>query len=268
MIGRLLLLFALCAAIILACMGLVTLAPSYKYCRAGHATEEKYKDSHYTDDLVPVSGGTFLDCESFFANRNGDAFTGLATLLLTFVTLGLGYLAWDQGNATRAQTRAYVFLDEVGMMDGPTPPWVLSITQALSGCPQLNTLIRNLGKTPAYNVKHFSEIIFTQVNPDGSLPKGTLVYPTEDEWEKYGPTAIGPNGFTTLSRNLQRVLTAGEVQAMSATHPAFALIGYGRIRYETFGRTQTTDYALGYAGPYPIPPGTKFTLMKDGTNAD
>ena len=200
-----------------------------------------------------------------YANQNGSAITAAATALLFFVTGLLGYLAWEQGHTARAQLRAYVFVEKPAIYDGPTWPNVTNPVQ--SGCPNGGITIRNLGSTPAFNVRHWAAVIASTINFDGRLPANTLTYP-DNVIRALSPTTIGPSASTILTRNLGRPLTPNEIQMLANPNPSFALVLYGRITYDdTFGVGHVTDYSLGWSGHYPVAQNTTLTFLAEGNRA-
>jgi len=127
--------------------GLLALSPSYNSCiqkNGQHATEQ-FTNSGQQIVERPVDNPTrarlFLYCGSYFANRNGAAFTGLFTIALSIATFLLGYLAWDQGRTNRAQLRAYV--SAVPMKAAFSSPETISVVLTVT----------NTGQTPAFDTQ-------------------------------------------------------------------------------------------------------------------
>jgi hypothetical protein len=147
-------LFATVAAAIslIVSFGCLALSANYNYC-VGH------NGQHYTgqydqkgapivepsiDNPSPVS--LFVYCGGIYSNENGGGITALSTVLLTVVTVLLGYLAVEQGSTTRVQLRAYIVIKAVGLgTDGPDKPMVW-------------VEVKNIGSTPALNVSSRSQV--------------------------------------------------------------------------------------------------------------
>ena len=245
----------------------VSSSDRFGYCvehKGNYPTTQNDKNKTPAVNIAPGLG-LYWNCAGSFANDNGVAITALATVLLTLATIALGYIAYEQYITTRRQLRAYIFVDTADFIDAPTPP--LAPNPSHSGCPASGLWIKNFGTTPAYKVRHFSRVIFTPVGPDGRLPPGTLTYPSSTEMGEIPATAIGPGSRTHVSRNLGRALNAAEIQILAGA--GYALVAYGRIAYvDTFGTARTTDYTIGYAGPYPVPLPNILSFLTEGNEAD
>jgi hypothetical protein len=151
------------AALILIPLGALHLSPNYNYCVAHngeHATGQTDQDGTPIIEPAidqPTAVNLLLFCGGLYASENADTMTALSTVLLTILTFGLAYLAYDQGRTTRAQLRAYVFLDKLSFeREG----------QALT----LTFTMLNSGETPAKNVLWRSAIRFGKEEPDFAEP--------------------------------------------------------------------------------------------------
>ncbi len=109
---------ALFVIVLTVSLAVLTLSPSYNECvrKNGQHSTEQYTANGQEIIEGPIENPTAfrlaLICGSFFANRNGEAFTGLFTIALTIATFLLGYLAWDQGQTSRTQLSAFVFVED------------------------------------------------------------------------------------------------------------------------------------------------------------
>ncbi len=119
-------------------------------------TTENYTSNGQLIVEGPIENPTFsrllLHCGSFFANRNGEAFTGIFTIALTFATFLLGVLAWDQGQTTRAQLRAYLWGRAIELNDFE-----------VGKVPYAKIVITNSGATAAKNVKTSGNVFFETI---------------------------------------------------------------------------------------------------------
>lgn len=138
----------LLVAVVAVWLGLVALSPSYNRCiqNNGQHSTEQYTSNGQEIVEGPIDNPTglrlFLVCGSYFANRNGEAFTGLFTIALTIATFLLGYMARLQYQTSHAQLRPYVFC---------TPKSVES--WALNAPLRIYTVLENTGETPAQEVE-------------------------------------------------------------------------------------------------------------------
>jgi hypothetical protein len=228
-----------------------------------------YQAEHYENRDQPIPSVPFLhgyaSCANRVARHDEGVITAIATALLTAITLGLVFLGVEQSRTTRAQLRAYVFIDSASLTDGPT--WPQAPVPAQNGCPNSAIWIKNHGTTPAFKVRHWQNVTVSPVNVDGTVPPPAIAI-DDKTVRDMSQTAIGPGAQTHLGRNLGRALTPFEIQALGAPNTSFAILVYGRILYEdAFGDEHVTDYCVGYAGVYPIPPGTILTFMSSGNRA-
>jgi hypothetical protein len=241
----------------LVAIGLLSLlAPWYgEICEKNEYTNTKECASHHIILVALWQIGEFL------RSANG-AITAVATVFLGFITWRLVILGIEQSRTSRAQLRAYVFLENAGIFDGPT--WPSAPQPVAAGCPCSMIAIKNFGVTPAFNVRHWANVKFVAVTPDGHLQGGVLDAPAV--LTGLGPSTIPPTGTTRLSRNLGRAITPYEMGLMAA--PAYAIIVYGKITYDdTFGEPHETNYCAGYSGAWPPAPGTNLVYLSEGNGA-
>src|ERR1051326_6252145 len=139
---------AICILTLLLALGGAMRSPSYEDCETENsydASGQKKNGALYLTPPGVVDGlGTWAECLSVVANKNGDAITGLATVLLTLVTGGLVWLAADQSNTSRAELRAYVKLSHVS-------PGLVGLDERfpVTGTVVIAVQAKNSGQTPA-----------------------------------------------------------------------------------------------------------------------
>lgn len=173
------------------------------------------------------------------------------TGILTVIGAVQGALFVMQLLTTRAQLRAYVFLQSAGITDGRDKP----------GLPWSRVEIKNTGATPAYDVRHWSRIVYCAVGTD------TTYVPPEDIRDLV-PTSTGPGGALSAESNLGRVLEQAEIDTLAIFPPTHMLCVYGKTTYrDIFGRNRETTYRLGWAGIYPPPKGVELVHTKGGSRA-
>jgi hypothetical protein len=180
-----------------------------------------------------------------FANEYGVAITALATLLLTFVTAGLVWMARRQITTSRAQLRAYVAV-ESGQI------------RAVAGeRPKAQMTVRNYGQTPAYKFRlvggmGMAESFETLPPPTGD-PHGTLgvLAPAGTfQWNMVAPVVLLAEAYDRLA--------AGQV----------TLFVYGRVNYEdAFGNPRTLKYRTMFGGPAGIQ-NNQLASCAEGNQAD
>jgi hypothetical protein len=123
---------------------------NFQYCsthQGDYPTAQN--DEHKTPAVfVPEASNVriFWQCAGGFANDNGTAITALATVLLTIVTSGLVLIGYRQIKTTRAELRAYIFVEFSGIQDGATLP--NAPIPVAAGCPNSHVVIKNSGQTP------------------------------------------------------------------------------------------------------------------------
>lgn len=217
-------------------LGLLALSPSYNECIRGngqHATE------HYTADgrqIVegpidnPTATRLFVHCGSMFANRNGEAFTGLFTVALTIATFLLGYLAWDQGRVSRAQTRPYVMPNITGVRK-------FSLIEPI----EVRVDIKNIGPTPALDVETHAEA-FVAILP---LPDTATFPPSpkEDHTGRHSRITLYPGQHQNIDAESVDILNPETIAALKAREPKIAIYISGEVHYrDVFGGRHTSQF--------------------------
>jgi hypothetical protein len=200
--------------------GLLALSPSYNECirhDGQHPTEQYTSDGQQIVDGAidnPTGPRLLLYCGSFFANKNGQAFTGLFTIALTVATFLLGYLAWKQWETSRAQLRAYVFIEK-------------TYCRLKEADVVARLTFKNYGATPAFKVS-----IYFAFLPESAIPTTKLSSKPE--------IAIGPGADISISdaKPMDTFLKPGS--------PVDRAHVIGRVEYKTFGVRRTTNFKMRY----------------------
>jgi hypothetical protein len=165
-------------------------------------------------------------------NNYGIAITAIAAILLTFVTGGLVWVGYVQLRTTRAQLRAYVFV-ESAHIEGV----------AIGHTPLANVTIKNFGQTPAFRLRQWARMGFQSFPLVGPIPKTA-----EDTITAERPLAPGGVFHVRLGR---REIDSETITALqNGTHAIFIA---GEIFYrDTFNRRHQTNYCLFAGGPIGI----------------
>jgi hypothetical protein len=194
---------------------------------------------------VPSGLKLYWNCAGGFANDNGIAITSLATVLLTIVTGGLVWLGFLQFSTTRAQLRAYIYPDQMGLFPGSPQPSVY-------------TVFKNFGQTPAPTVVSWAQIDIIEPRHEN-----TLVIP---KMEKKFPMALGAGGTFSKTTSYPRALNAQEIADIKSG--VRAIFYYGRAEYtDAFGRTRFTNFRVFYVGVFPVSAGMSFSTCDTGNDA-
>jgi hypothetical protein len=165
-------------------------------------------------------------------NNYGIAITAIATILLTFVTGGLVWVGYVQLRTTRAQLRAYAFV-ESAHIEGV----------AIGQTPRANVTIKNFGQTPAFRLRQWARMGFQSFPLVGPIPKTA-----EDTITAERPLAPGGVFHVRLGR---REIDSETITALqNGTHAIFIA---GEIFYrDIFNRRHQTNYCLFAGGPIGI----------------
>lgn len=149
-----------------------------------------------------------------FFCENGEAVTGIATILLAAITYMLVKLGQEQSKTSRAQLRAYVFVDGAGFQQPPLGQnsWYIHL------------LIRNFGTTPAY-----AAIPITQWEI-GAHRNETTVFPIGAAAVAHPKTMIPPGHAHTIRIHCPPIGAGldGWASQGAADHRAYL---WGRVDY-------------------------------------
>lgn len=147
-----------------------------------------------------------------FANEYGVAITALATILLTFVTAGLVWMGYRQIATSRAQLRAYVFLESGEIIDA-----------VAGGQPKAHIVVKNYGQTPAYKFRLVGGMgvaeSFATLPPPTGDPHGTLgvLAPTGTfHWFMAAPGVLSNDLYAELADGRKTLYVYGEVHFRDA----------------------------------------------------
>jgi hypothetical protein len=204
-------------------------SPSFRHCVQQTATELDTYDIHASPGSHSFFGtiGTYRDCAAQFVRKDNGAITALATLLLTFVTAILVWMAFQQNRTTRAQLRAYVMVGTADTAD-----------IAFDRMPKGKIQIKNFGQTPAHNVC-------------ASIAMGFAEWPFQDlEWPVFdahpvnrSERPLAPGDDFSLHIDLGRALSREQVAAIYGGR--WALWIAGKVFYkDAFGQPRETDFCF------------------------
>jgi hypothetical protein len=139
---------------------------------------------------------------------SAEVWIAFATILLAGITGGLVYFGFEQAKTTRAQLRAYLFLDDprienVGVLNYP-----LTIVG-----------IKNFGQTPAHGVTAvFSNEVDTYPTPTGKATEVPHV-------EELSRADLGPTSKIIVRISRDDALTSADMDAIKAQRAALYVTG-------------------------------------------
>jgi hypothetical protein len=228
-------------------------APSFQKCESQYQAENTGEKQIKNLSLGFERVFAFR-CTAAFVNKYNAVITAIATVLLTFVTGGLIWTGFVQIKTTRAQLRAYVFPDTIGMWDGTTltPP-----QPHRTNVPGIVLAWKNSGQTPAGNVISWAQMAVINVSDEE-----TLVVPAlENVFANHLGAGVGGN----KSLWFNRALLAEEIDAIFNGTKGIYL--YGRIEYtDIFDQPRFSNFRVVYAGRFPPLPGSTFNVCKGGNS--
>ena len=185
----------------------------------------------------------------------GEKIATVVAVATVLQFIALVVTIWIQRSTAKRQSRAYVFPDNINIWDGTTvKPPDLSKTNI----PLINMLIKNLGQTPAYDVR--SVAMLKIIEPDNirnvKLPALTGA----------SLNNIGPNGAISKNFWFDRALTPNEIVDVSSGAKHIYLIG--RIEYrDAFKQKRFTNFRMSYNGNFPAPV-MLFTFSESGNESN
>jgi len=247
----------LCGVVLfIATLSTMLLSPDFQYCE-NH--QSQYPASNALGDKaatlqVPTSErsgfSTFYACAGAFVHSNADGITAISTLLLTLVTAGLVYIAIVQANTTRAQLRAYLMPESVGISDAPGDPrgfyWHVGF--------------RNTGQTPAHKAASFGDIRVISPDNESQLAVSSVNQPAT--------FAVGAGIPFPKQGWHTRQLTEAEREGININPPTHAIYVYGRVEYfDVFNVKHYTNYRYRYNGQWP-PNGQLLSVPSEGNDAN
>jgi len=238
---------------------------SFRQCISTQAFAQQNTGGQKTPQTAPKTPeqSPAFRCVIYVIDRHNGLVAASATVLLFIVTAVLVYLAFLQFKTTRAQLRAYVLVDAVWLADGPT--WPDSPVRASSGCPNVQIVIKNSGQTPAFNVRHWADVIVCkpqEQNVRCALPRDLKVSDPPSN-----PTVIGPGGSTIVHRRLTRTITPDfEIPALRVR--GVLVFVFGKITYDdAFKVGRVTTYRTDYGGSVYPPPQPALLFYSDEGNS-
>jgi hypothetical protein len=161
-----------------------------------------------------------------FINENGVGITAIATLLLTFVTAGLVWTARLQILTSRAQLRAYVYVESA------------QISLVAGAAPKTQVNIKNYGQTPAYKFRLLAGIA-------GGQSFETLPPATGDSRGILG--VLAPSGTFQWFMEAPGILTQPDFDLLATG--AATLFVYGEVTYEdAFGKPHRLKFRTMVGG--------------------
>jgi hypothetical protein len=139
---------------------------------------------------------------------SAEGWTAFATILLALITGGLVYFGFEQAKTTRAQLRAYLFIDECRIKD-----------VGAMGYPEATVDIKNFGQTPAHGVTAiFALELDTYPTPTGKA----LETPSADELSR---SDLGPGSKITVRAARDDALSSPEWDEINGERKALYVIG-------------------------------------------
>jgi hypothetical protein len=203
----------------------------------------------------------YRDCVGKVINSGGDAVTAIATIVIAFLTVALASatnrlrdIANKQEWMAAQQLKAYVF----------------PVRQELEAEPRagdsvkVNLLIRNVGHTPAHDVRIDGDIAVA----DFPLRPGTLRELDFSTNADISRQVLGPGGERE-KQQVSKVLTVEEAKAIYAENPTMAIYVYGLILYhDEFGLNRWTRYRYFWNGDIGKLRSRNLAADSDGNEAD
>ena len=236
-----------------ACMYGATLSASYDKCQAEHASDPAYYKKGNANDVTYIPAinriGILIDCEAVFANENGAAITGLATVLLTVVTFLLVWIARNQYITTRRQLRAWVLV---------TGGWLKNFGQGL--VPHIEVRVVNTGQTPAFDVQVVNATIL------GAIPF-TDVFPIIEIGPAAPRATLGPGVDLRPVAKDPTKLSREECDAIA--QGTMGLYIFGKIRdRDIFDETHVTQLRLVFSKTNVKSADGVLSIAADGNKSD
>ena len=177
--------------------------------------------------LVKLHGSRlYFACTGATLSNADKAITSFTAILYLMVTCVLGLIAFRQFDTSRKELRAYLtaFPTHISSFDGMQYEAMLTIT------------VTNVGKTPAYNVRHRSSV---EVLP---FPFGRTFVLTMIKNSIAPPVTIAPMSSFNAGGLAKRCFSQAELNAIVAG--GLVIVVYGTVFYEDiFHRARWTRFA-------------------------
>jgi hypothetical protein len=185
-----------------------------------------------------------------------DKIAAIASAAAAFQFIGLIVTIWVTIVNGRRQLRAYVFPEEVGIIDGTmlNPPNPIHFNK-----PGVVLSFPNSGQTPAYHVVSWAQIEVIEPKDENSL--------TVPRLKRIFERPIGANGKMPKAIWFGRVLSPAEIADIGTGKKVIYL--HGRLEYrDAFKRKRYSNYRLAYAGKFPPPPNVGMSFTQSGNSAN
>lgn len=233
---------AIAVAVFLTVVLPVFLSSDFSYCQDHNGefpTRQAEQNNASTIGANDSSRWVFASCLSGFFNVNSGAYTALATVVLTFLTGILGYLAHLQFSSSRTQLRAFVFVPGIQAFFDIDP----AVTQPAD--PAMPRIVshwgfrptwQNSGATPTRNMTTHVEYELR----DRLLPPN---FPFTDSNTSVSRLLVGPQ--SNAVGGLARSFTVQEILDVQAGRQFLYLWGWIRYRDVFAGtRPHITRYCV------------------------
>ncbi|MGH6870069.1 MAG: hypothetical protein ACREHE_01070 [Rhizomicrobium sp.] len=199
---------------------------------------------------------SFFGAIGGWVDRNHDNINAGSTLAIALLTIALVYVGYSQSRRLRdtieqmkateeRELRAYIFVDNVTIENGPNATWTATVT------------IRNFGKTPAYSAK---------IRAEGAVREkedAIKIIPRSDEHFVRQETIIPPGHPFIAVVDLQELPVDIHYwyKVLGSTKLPFV---WGRVDYvDAFGRPRWTQFQLIHLHGY-----LTFAFCAVGNEAD
>jgi hypothetical protein len=234
--------------------------------------------SNYYDCLIQLRTARATERQARWA-KVATYVAGIALIAAAAAAAAGFWTVWVMRKTAERQLRAYMFVEGMALVDAsqldPIPHESLpgdihSAPKELiegvppkrpRGIPGASWMIKNSGGTPAYDIVHWSEMDVVEAKFENGLiaPEPIAVAPK---------IFLGPGGWSTKNKWLERVLTEKEMQEIRVGTRAVYV--WGRIDYvDAFKKKHTTTYRLKFSNAaYPPIGAPAFTYCQDGNHAD
>jgi hypothetical protein len=203
---------------------------------------------------------------TFFGHHLGltDFLLALFTGLIVLVTALLVVVTYQQSRHFKQVERAFVAAESISVWDQgttwnptETAPVINPSRERYVAC---RILIKNSGRTPAYDVLHWGEIEILRMSEEWRLqfPKAL---------DRRSVTAIAPGGVAVKTVGRLARLTNEEIEGIRVGSSAIYVHGILQYR-DSFQNRRTSTYRLFYQGEYPPPAIVNLNFCDTGNEAD
>lgn len=204
------------------------------------------------------------EVEETFWERTVSDPVALSTVIIALFTVVLGigtcFLVLDGRRHSRHDLRAYVFGDSAWFFDlgHPQGKRRIKAKEGIVGC---TIVIKNSGKTPAYNLVHWGAVSLCSPEEQEIV----LVVPALDLTQNVN--TLPPGGFNSKTIFFPGKVAPKEIAEVTAGTKLLYL--YGRIEYDDiFGRRRFTNYRLSFGYSWPPYPGVSLNYSQRGNTSD